>query len=482
MKRRSKPGLRSAAGAVLRRLLPALLRDTRGATAMMFALALLPMFGAIGLAVDSSLGYILRSRLSKSLDVAALAAGRVALSDDAEAVARKFFDANFAASGGSDIAVGGFTYDLDDNRQFVTLTASATAPTYFMRIFGKDSIVVTARTVIERQTSGLELALVMDITGSMNSDGKFNAMQTAAFDLIDIIYGDETEVDNLYISLVPYTSTVNIGNARTDWLAAGDRVLSSPGDFSTAGWKGCVEARANPMDADDTPPGSGLFTSFYYAPTVSTNDNNWPALRTAQWEGNNGRGPNLGCGPAITPLTKYRSTIDTAIGNMAPWSRGGTTGNLGLSWGWRTISPRWRGLWQGETPPDLPLDYDEEFMEKVVVILTDGENQFYDNDNGDAFRSDYTAYGRLESLGVLTLSQGRAILDSRMAQTCASMKAEGIRIYTITFGSGAQASAKALYETCATLKSMYYHAPTNTDLAKVFRAIGGELANLRIVE
>jgi hypothetical protein len=54
-------------------------------------------------------------------------------------------------------------------------------------------------------------------------------MQAAAFDLIDILYGDEDEIDNLWVSLVPYTATVNIGNTRTGWLQAGDRVLTNLG-------------------------------------------------------------------------------------------------------------------------------------------------------------------------------------------------------------------------------------------------------------
>ncbi len=167
---------------------------------------------------------------------------------------------------------------------------------------------------------------------------------------------------------------------------------------------------------------------------------------------------------------------------MGAWHRGGTTGNLGLSWGWRTISPHWRGLWGGETPTTHPLDYGTPFMDKVVVILTDGQNQFYDHDSGAMPRSDYTAYGRLEALGVTTLAQGRAILDARMAGTCAAMKAEGIRIYAITFGASPDATAQALFRNCASTPAMYYHAPTNAILSDAFRAIGGELANLRIVE
>jgi hypothetical protein len=62
------------------------------------------------------------------------------------------------------------------------------------------------------------------------------------------------------------------------------------------------------------------------------------------------------------------------------------------------------------------------------------------------------------------------------------MKAQGIRIYTIIFGAAPDAAARDLFEECATTPAMYYYAPTNAQLANVFRAIGGQLANLRIVE
>src|SRR5690606_15342565 len=102
--------------------------------------------------------------------------------------------------------------------------------------------------------------------------------------------------------------------------------------------------------------------------------------------------------------------------DMRPGARGGTTGNFGLSWGWRTISPRWRGLWD-DSPSELPLDYDTPLMDKVVVILTDGKNQFHDNSSKGP-KSDYTAYGRVEELGYTDLNKARYELDKRMARTC----------------------------------------------------------------
>jgi Flp pilus assembly protein TadG len=474
-----------------------LLRDTRGAVVMIVALGMLPLLGATGLAVDAALGYVLKSRLSKSLDTAGLAAGRVALNDDAQDVALAFFEANFSSGAGA-ATITEFTFELDPTRQFVTLEAVAETPTMFMRIFGREIMTVSARTVIERETTGLELALVLDNTGSMWACGScttisgspFEAMQNAAFDLIDIVFGEETEVENLWVSLVPYVATVNVGSGRSGWLNPTDSVFSNPSLFDPVGWKGCVMARAHPHDGDDTPPTTHPFTSYLY-PQTST-DNNWPPINDTYLVTNStARGPNLACGSPITPLTASRATIEAGIAEMKPWRRGGTAGNLGLAWGWRTISPQWRGLWGGETPATHPLDYDEPLMEKIAVILTDGNNEFFNLPNGEggdpSTPSDFTAYGRVNApgpvgLAAATTGAGVAILNTRMAGTCTAMKAQGIRIYTITFGSAPNAAAQTLFRNCATSPAMYYHAPNNSQLSDVFRAIGGQLANLRIVE
>ena len=84
----------------------------------------------------------------------------------------------------------------------------------------------------------------------------FEAMRNAALDLVDIIYGDEDELDNVWVSLVPFVATVNIGPSRTSWLAAGDvptEASTGSSDYThfrpsatSGGWKGCVMARAYP--------------------------------------------------------------------------------------------------------------------------------------------------------------------------------------------------------------------------------------------
>ena len=457
---------------------------TRGSITTMLAVSAVPLIAAVGLGTDAGLAFMVKAKMQHSLDAAGLAAGRVIFSENVEADAQAFFDANFPAHY-LDATVTDFTVTMDAGKEFMTLTAEASSPTRFMNIFGFEDMTVASRAVIHRENRGMELALVMDNTGSMRSGGKITAMKDAAHLLVDIIYGEETSLPDVWISLVPYTATVNIGTQHGDWLAAGDGVHDVTSPFEPTEWRGCVEARAAPLDQDDTPPGDAPFTSYFYAAEV---DNEWAPVNESNGAQNNGTGPNLGCGPAITPLVSERATVDAAITEMLPWHRGGTTSNLGLVWGWRALSPRWRGLWDGADPNVLPLAYDEPLIDKVVVILTDGQNQFFDfkghgPDNGvGPGGSDYTVYGRLADFGFATLGDAREEIDLRFAAICTAMKAEGIEIFAITFGSTPNAGTQELYRTCASVPANYFHSPDNATLEDAFRSIGQVLSNLRIAE
>lgn len=278
----------------------------------------------------------------------------------------------------------------------------------------------------------------------------------------------------------------------------------------TEAWKGCVEARYDPSgamgdDVTDAPPSVAPFQPYYWprwrnGDDISQRYNSWLFDEDAFDEihsgstsideregtntsGNDGRGPNLGCGPAITPWTDQRSVVEAAITEMDAWHRGGTTTNLGLVWGWRLLSPRWRGLW-GE--PDLPLDYDEPLMQKVAVILTDGDNQFFGGmaPSGD---TDYTGYGRLSdgNIGTTNTDTARQSLNARTLAICNAMKAEGIIIYTITFDVSTNSRGEAIRDTfrqCATTPGHFFDSYGGTGLSQTFRVIAAQLSNLRIAE
>ena len=580
------------------------IRDDHGAIAAIVGLAIIPMFAAIGLAVDSARGYMLKSKLSYAIDAAGLAGGRAFETDNREEDIMMFFEANFPTGYmDSVLAPGHPIITFDDEENTVTIVASATIPTRFMNVAGVPDMTVSARTVIKRELRGMELVLVMDNTGSMRHNGGMAAMKPAATALVDILYGERETVPNFWVGVVPYAATVNIGPQHDDWLVtqaydedaawqnadpdSETRFGYHEDHYQPTTWKGCVEAREFPRDSNDDPPDvEGWYPHLWrttlrnfenpywsydhdeYVVVVHdedddyddadnviyqqgepsgpsdepevveydehdadtwgrwlTGDNQWDpeglelALRlnndVAQ---NEGTGPNLGCGPAITPLVASKSTVQAAIDEMAPWHRGGTMANLGLAWGWRVISPRWRGLWDGDLPEDLPLPYEEPNMEKVVILLTDGNNEWYDypgilwDPSGspsedhysgipgnnmyptspnyrNEFRNDwpgadYTAYGRLSEGRLGTTSTGGANdeLDERMLDMCEAMKQQGIIMYTMTFGPSPNSATQQLYRDCATEPDMYLHAATATTLQQNFVTIADELSRLRIAE
>ena len=459
------------------------LRDRRGTVAIAAAAMAVPLLGFAGLAVDSGLAYMTKERMQRALDASALAAGKVMVQGDPNLDARRYFDLNFQP-GYLGTTVSAFDAAVNQASETVTVEAEALLPTNFMKLFGIDELTISGRTTVLRTNRTAELVLVMDNTGSMRSGGKVDAMKQAAMDLMQVIYGDKQTLDNLWVSVVPYTATVNVGANRKSWLQPTDRVHADPESWGETTWKGCVEARAVPLDQDDTTPSEAAFTSFYYAADV---DNEWPEIDARNEAQNNGTGPNLGCGPEITPLTADRPTVEAAIQEMLPWHRGGTLGNLGLAWGWRTISPNWRATWSGDVPEGHPVDYADPLIEKIVVIMTDGQNQVYDWPNhgpsGDGPQgSDYTAYGRLDAFGFGNKNDARREVDRRFANTCEAMKSEGVEMFTITFGSSPNSETQDLYKGCATTNKHYFHSPSNADLKTAFKSIGQELSALRIVE
>lgn len=455
------------------------MRSRRGNTTVVIALTAAPLLGVAGVATDGVLAFLVQNRLQSAADSAALAAGRVMLSQDPQAEAQRMLEANFRP-GYLDTALLPVKVTMNDSRDRLSVVAEAVLPTRFMRLFGKNEVSIATRTVIQRANRASEIVLVMDNTGSMDYDGKMPAMKAAAQELVDNLYGESETKKNLLVGVVPYVASVNIGRSRSNWLAAGDRVHTDPQSFSPSEWKGCVMGRTGGHDQDDATPSQAPFTSYYYA---SARDNDWPWVDESQGAKNNGQGPNLGCGPSILPLVAEKSRVKAAIDEMAPWYRGGTLGSLGLAWGWRVISPNWRGLWS-ETPAAHPVDYRTSETDKVVVMLTDGENQLYDwpEDGVGPGGSDFSAYGRLDDFGHGNLSGARAEVDRRMENTCTRMKGEGIVLYTITFGPVPGEGTQDLFRRCASGNSNYFHAPTNEALAVAFEEIGEKLSQLRIVQ
>jgi Flp pilus assembly protein TadG len=244
----------------------------------LIAAAAIPLVAFTGLAVDTARGYLIKTRLSYALDSAALAGGRVMFDVTArDAAIQKFFDANFPA-GYMGATLTDPTTTVNTVDQTIKLDASVTLDTTLMSVLGVDDVEVAASAEVQRQVKGMELALVLDNTGSMrytasgSSQSKVEDLKDASLQLVNILYAGREEIDDFYMSIVPYTSMVNVGQQHSGFLTGLNQAAYSP-----AVWKGCVEARhLNTRDRNDDTPSDEGFVPAYWPQTATSLD--WPPI------------------------------------------------------------------------------------------------------------------------------------------------------------------------------------------------------------
>jgi Flp pilus assembly protein TadG len=449
----------------------------KGNMVIMLAIGLLPIITTIGLGVDVARAYAVKSRMSAALDAATLAVGSSSGTDaQLSAVAQKFFDANYPPG-----ALGAHpTVSVTVNGDIISAGASAVVDTVFMKVVGLNDVPVHAETIVNRQIAGLELAMVLDNTGSMTSNNNIQAARDAANQLTDILFGTATIHPYLKIAIVPYSVAVNPGPVAPSLITTGDAY--APGNV--LGWKGCVIERAGTNGMGDTSAAVAPWTRYNWLPAI---DNYYDASKASTVyaspsNGNGSTGPNVGCPTPITPLTNVKSTLTAAINAQEAWSRGGTLSDVGMAWGLRVLSP--------EPPFTEGLAWGTPKWSKAVILMTDGDNQFYKlasntgvNKVNSAVNSDYSAYGRLDELGRIgttNTTTAKATINTRLTSVCNAMKARNIIVYTVTFTSGINQATKDIYKNCASDVSKYFDSPTQDELKSAFRAIATSLSNLRV--
>jgi Flp pilus assembly protein TadG len=242
-------------------LIKRLLTGTRGSTAITMAAAIIPTLAAVGASVDGGYAFMTRSQLSSAVDQAALTGARLYMADDRDEQARAYFDENFQVTGG-EVEITKFEIEdvSEGDSQRVKVIAEAKVNTWFMRIFGMDTLPVSASAIAVRGANPVEMVLALDNTGSMTLSAgdktRIEALRESTKALLGILYGTNPEdvddpgktIENLKIGIIPYTAFVNVGRHLVDeGTSRGVNYLKDMGsyDFDPAskwGWKGCVDA------------------------------------------------------------------------------------------------------------------------------------------------------------------------------------------------------------------------------------------------
>lgn len=253
--------------------------DQRGAFGVLFGLMAVVLVATAGAVEDYTAVEQARTRGQVALDAAALALqpsiytlDNATLKTKAQALlVERINDSRVTA------VVNTVTVNTTDGQ--LKLDASITVPTAFVTLIGINNI--SARLISEatRKRLNIEVALVLDNSGSMASNNRMTNLKSAANNAVDILFSGAATQPNVYIGVVPFTELVNVGtsNANASWMDTTGVSPVSRENFddddddatpfngplnrfsiysamSNTSWQGCVEARTPPYDTNDAVP------------------------------------------------------------------------------------------------------------------------------------------------------------------------------------------------------------------------------------
>lgn len=270
------------------RLVTRLGADERGAIAVQFALLLIPIailtFGLIDLSRTS----VQKRQLQDALDAATLMAARSTATnnDDLTTIGLAAMQAEMTGLG-VPLTKDNVDFTLGANNTVVGSVKNVTIKPIIANLWSSGDTHVSAGSTVMRSVNKLEVALVLDNTGSMGSTlnsgtKKIDALINASKSLVDVLASAAaraSETDAVKISVVPFSMTVNIGStyqSQTTWLAGkmpttgyGTDVFATNQNrftlLSNLGltWAGCVESRPSPYDVTDDAPATTIPASMF---------------------------------------------------------------------------------------------------------------------------------------------------------------------------------------------------------------------------
>ena len=187
----------------------------------MVGIAIIPLMGAVGAAVDYTQANATRTAFQNALDSTALMLSKTAATQsaaDLQAAATNDFNALFSSPIAKNVTVTA-TYS-PTNGSHLVLNGSATVDTNFLSVLGIDTINIAVSTTSTWGNTRLRVALVLDNTGSMASSGKMTALKTASQNLLTQLQSAAVKPEDVYVSIVPFSKDVNVdqSNVSAPWL------------------------------------------------------------------------------------------------------------------------------------------------------------------------------------------------------------------------------------------------------------------------
>lgn len=206
-------------------------KDEGGAFIAIFAVLGVVLIATAGAVVDYTSVEQARTRAQVALDAAALALqpsiysqNETWLKSKAQAVlTERMNDARITATV--------LTLTKDTSVGEIYMTASVNVPMSFVALIGINTLTANIESKATRGSVNLEVALALDITGSMQGS-KINDLIDSANELIDLVVQDTQTPTYTKLAIVPYSAAVNVGT----YAAAARGAVRDYTDITGASW------------------------------------------------------------------------------------------------------------------------------------------------------------------------------------------------------------------------------------------------------
>ncbi|MEB8387438.1 pilus assembly protein TadG-related protein [Rhodobacteraceae bacterium KMM 6894] len=359
-----------------RRWLSTFYREEDGAVVALTLFVLLLMLVAGGIATDFMRHEMERAKLQNTLDTATLAAAGAPFGSTPKDIVEDYFAKAKMSSYLNEIK------DTDviatTNSTSITASADKTIDTYLMKLSGVKQLSMHAVSTAERRVPHLEVAMVLDVSGSMGSNSKLTNLKTAAKQFVTTILSG-SKPGEAVLSVVPFSWDVTPGTDIFDALNVDTRQ-----NYST-----CLE-----FDADD-------YTSAAIDPSVQQTQ----MIYTSMYD--NGFGTSKLNSTYRTCYTEeYNEILAYQISETRLHAKinslqanGNTSGHMGMKWGAALLDPKFSTVKtaltatqvdpdevvaEGDTAEmvvsslvgDVPAAYTEPETLKIIVMMGDGQNTY----------------------------------------------------------------------------------------------------------
>ena len=311
----------------------------QGNIAVLFAIAAVPVLSFVGAAIDYTRANSARTAMQGALDSTALMLAKD-LSDGnitTAQITQKAQDYFLALYTNTDAKSVGVTASYTQNTgagSNILLNASGNVSTDFLRIAGFPNINFNTSSTSTWGNTRMRVAMVLDNTGSMASNGKMAALQKAASDMIDTLSGFNKTAGDVYISIVPFAKDVNVDKAAnvgaswinwTDWEAEPPVLLPNKSNSFKKAVAGsncpftstnqgftCMDRPATMSGAKSTStiPDSGAYAG-YICPSVDSGSK-LPGQTAIYYNGcyTTATGPSATCGSNTACLCTTQNSVN----------------------------------------------------------------------------------------------------------------------------------------------------------------------------